>query len=157
MKRDEIVTIDESALDVEWANQPRLALTYGEKLADARHEHETAKARLELIQAELALKVRQNPTEYGLGEKATEAGVSAAIIANETFQRVQRACFDARHKVDVLVAAMTAIDSRKKALENLVQLHVTSYYSEPREPRQGAQYLNERRKDGARVPTRRAD
>jgi len=36
-----------------------------------------------------------------------------------------------RHAADVLQAAVTALDHRKKALENLVYLHGQNYFSEP--------------------------
>ena len=58
--------------------------------------------------------------------------IGKAIILAEEYQYAQKLVFIAKHRVDVLSGAVTALDHRKKALENLVDLHGRNYFSTPR-------------------------
>ncbi len=124
---------DPNRLDEEWVGQPRLRFRYGQELAEARRTLAQAKAELDVVEAELSLRVRAKPDEYDL-EKVTEAVVSATVEVQPKRKRARQAVVDAQHEVDVLDAAVSAIDHRKKALEDLVQLHLAGYFATPRAP-----------------------
>ncbi len=124
------VAIDEFSLDKEWVGQPVLYDKYARKLANARRELEEAKNRLEVVKAEQSLEIRARHGE----KKPTEAAIATLVTASSVVKDASQAVVEARHAVDVLTAATTALDHRKKALENLVQLHLSGYYANPKAP-----------------------
>lgn len=127
------ISVDENALDREWVGQPRLFFRYAAKLADARRDSEQAKTEVELVKAELELAIRSSPEKFELA-KITEAAVTATVLSQGEYGRVRQASLDAKHTVDVLEAAVTALEHRKRALEGLVQLRLANYYSSPKAP-----------------------
>lgn len=63
--------------------------------------------------------------------KITETTVKNAVTSDREVQKARSAIIEAKHEVDVLSAAVSALDQRKRALENLVTLHGQSYFSTP--------------------------
>mgnify|MGYP001558692441 CR=1 FL=1 len=126
----EILSIDQNLLDKEWLNQPRFFFQYARQLADARQAYEEAKANLKFEAAEADQKVRLRAAK--MGQKVTEAVVSASVLRRHDYQDAEQAVFTAKHNMDMLDAAVEALRHRKDALENLVRLHGQNYFSEPR-------------------------
>lgn len=144
------VRADPDRLDEQWVSQPRLRWRWSRELADARELLNRAKADLEVCEAELKLTIRDNPDRFGL-KKATEASVEETCRTQEEWQGAKRSVVEAQHEVDVLAAAVAAVDDRKEALENLVRLRLADYYGEPRAP-EGAR---ERLEEAGRATVRR--
>lgn len=124
-------TPDRDALDEEWVRQPELYHQYAVDLADARLDLEEKKNKLEVIRAELDKDIRTSPEDYEL-QKITETAISATILTQSRYTKGLERVNKARHRVDVLTAAVTALDHKKKALENLVYLHGQDYFSSPK-------------------------
>ena len=131
---EEEISIDPDALDVEWLNQPKLFLKYAELTSDARMEVDKAKERFELVKAELDRDIRLSPEKFNI-EKITESVISNTTILQKPYQETSDNYIKTKHKADILLSAVKAFDQRKKALENLVQLHGQSYFAGPKEPR----------------------
>ena len=150
MSRDieSILRPDKDRLDEEWVEQPGLRRQYGVELADAKREVSRMKAELELTAAELDNEIRESPESFGLS-KITEAAIKAAIPGNPRYKKVREKFIAAEHLVDVLMATVSAIEHRKRALEDLVKLWLGDYYSTPIAP-EGA-------KDRMREIERQAD
>ncbi len=148
MKEPDIFDLDKDALDEEWIAQPRLYHEHAEKLADARTEWERNKSNLEVVEAELDKDIRLNPSKYEL-EKITEPVVEKTIALQSRHQKAKRATTDAKHKVDLIQAVVDALDHRKKALENLVQLRLANYFSEPRVKGEAGRAMKEAEEDKA--------
>lgn len=129
--RRSVTVIDRDKLDEEWLGQAETFEKYARRLADARNEQSILKAEFELRIAELTAAVRINPSRFGL-VKVTESGIEQAVILLKEYQEAQRAMIDASHKVDLLKAVVDAMEHRKRALENLVDLFKASYFSDPR-------------------------
>ena len=127
------ISVDPNALDSQWVEQPRMYFRYAAELADARRDLDMAKADLDLTDAELDLSIRQSPGDYGL-DKITEAAIKATIPSQQTHIDGHGKILEKKHDVDVLGAAVSALDHRRKALENLVQLQLANYYSAPKAP-----------------------
>lgn len=145
--------IDLNELEVEWRNQPRLFHDYATAKSDAEKEvSETkaewdvttaeAKEELDLVTAELDASIREKPSDYGL-EKLTEPLIKATVLRQEEYQAAQKkltevkykaavALAEARHKADILEAAVKALDQRKIALGKEVDLWLGGYFSTPR-------------------------
>lgn len=129
--------IDQFRLNEEWIAQPRLYFVYAVKLADARAEHEQAKAKLDLREAELDGEIRADPEAYGI-DKLSNPVVAKAIQTQKDYLDLREAMFKKKKRVEILTAAVNALDHRKKALENLVSLTLANYYAEPRVKEEGA-------------------
>lgn len=128
---DRTFLIDKDRLDEEWLAQPELYYHYAVLQADARQELEEAKSDLELVKAELADSIRTDPADYGI-DKVTVDAVKDAVIQQKEYKDALAYVNEKRHALDVLSAAVVALDHRKKSLENLVYLHGQNYFSTPR-------------------------
>lgn len=135
-RRDDVqdgsfIDIDEMQLHKEWLNQPRLYLQYASKLADATHEFDEAKSQLEVTKSEIDADIRRDPDSYNL-EKVTETSIANTIPMQEPYREATNNLLEAKHRRDVLDAAVTALDHRRKALEKLVDLHLSGYFAAPK-------------------------
>jgi len=126
-----IFNIDRSALDEEWAGQSELFYGCAEQLAHARKEYEFKKSQVDLIRAQTALSIRRDPRPPGI-PRLTDKIIEQLVAIDPKVRRAGRMAAEARHAVDILQAAVTALEHRKRALEGLVSLHGQSYFSTPR-------------------------
>ena len=138
------MTIDESALDVEWLGQPVLTIKYAQLSAQAKMELDRAKMELDIATASLDLEIRKNPEKFGL-PKVTEGAIVSIIAMQESWKKVNEKYFEAKYNQSVMADAMRAISDRKDALENLVRLHGQQYFAGPKVPRDlSAEYLRKK-------------
>lgn len=134
MDYEQDLTIDESALDVEWLQQARLMMQYGRYCSECKLEMDKAKEHLEVTKAELDKDIRANPDSFDL-TKITEGVVSNTIILQPEHQEALDAYLNAKYEFDMALNAVRAIDQKKAALENLVRLHGQQYFAGPSVPR----------------------
>ena len=134
MDYEQDLTIDESALDVEWLQQARLMMQYGRYCSECKLEMDKAKEHLEVTKAELDKDIRANPDSFDL-TKITEGVVSNTIILQPEHQEALDAYLNAKYEFDMALNAVRAIDQKKAALENLVRLHGQQYFAGPNVPR----------------------
>lgn len=128
-----IFSIDQLQLDKEWSKQSKLYFDWAEQLAEARTAYDKQESVFEVVQAELDKKIRAEPEKYV--DKATEASIKNAIILQPEYQDADRILRKKKHDMRVLEAAVTALDHKKKALEKMVDLLLSNYYSDPRPPK----------------------
>lgn len=128
------IRIDETALDIEWLEQPQLMLKYAKELAWRSRTVDEAKERIDVVRAEVDRKIRAYPEKYGL-EKITEAVVQNTILLQPEYKDALKEYNDERYEYDITRAAVRAFEQRKDALENLVRLHGQQYFAGPRMPR----------------------
>lgn len=128
------ITIDETALDLEWLEQPRLVMKYGKISANAEREYDKTKVALDMVRAELDRKIRTKPDKYGI-EKITESVIMNTITGCDEYQQAFEEFLDAKYEYNASRTALTAVIQRKDALENLVRLHGQQYFAGPRIPR----------------------
>lgn len=134
MKDNDFVQIDENRLDYEWVRQPGLYHEWALKVAEAKERHAQAKVELDLVRAELDHEIRTHPSRYNL-EKVTETVVETTTIRQKEYQVALAVMNKAKYEMDVFQAAVEALDHKKKALENLVSLRLSDYFSEPKAPK----------------------
>lgn len=128
------IEIDQSALDVEWLEQPRLMFKYAKMCAEAKRNLDLTKERLDVIRAEVDRKVRSDPKEYGI-TKITESGVANTILTVPEYQAASRDLIEAKYEFEMARAAVSSVEQRKDSLENLVRLHGQQYFAGPSIPR----------------------
>lgn len=147
--------INKFALDDEWELQPKLYRHYAEQVADAERDHRLTETALELVEAEVELAIRKDTVSAGL-EKGTEGEIKKAVIVSEKVRQAKRVEINARHKVDVLKAAVRTLEHRKAALEETCRLFLAEYFSRPRAGDVGRE-MEQRKIDQAFKPRRRAN
>lgn len=139
------LTIDELNLHKQWAEQPDLAQKWGEELADARLDYDNAKSNVEVVSADLELRIRNAPETFGI-PKVTEGAVKATIVTQPEYKKAVRKQNELNHKVNVLRAVCGAIEDRKKGLESMVYLFGQQYFAVPKVGREGREYMEETQK-----------
>lgn len=127
----EDVKIDPENLENEWMEQPSLFLYYAEAHADAMHEKDMAKSRLDLCYARMYADIKKNWSNH-FESKPTEPALKEYIYKSSKYQKAERTLIDAVKSANVMLGAKTAFDHRKRALENLVSLRISGFHSEPR-------------------------
>jgi len=134
MNYEDDISIDESALDVEWLRQPELMMKYGREAAQKRKDMDLAKEKLDLIRSKLDKEIRENPESRGL-VKITEAAIQNTILLQPEYQSASNDYISAKYEYEVIMVAVKAMEAKKSALENLVRLHGQQYFAGPKVPR----------------------
>ena len=125
--------LNKHKLDDEWISQPKLYFKHASLLADAKREAAQLKAELEVVEGELKMDIANHPADYGI-EKPTVDAIKACVPTCKRHKNAVQALIDANHKIETLGAVVSALDHRKRALSDLVQLQLSNYWSEPRLP-----------------------
>lgn len=134
MNYEKDIRIDETALDVEWLQQPRLMMQYAQYAVEARMKLDQSKESLDIVRAQLDKEVRTDPKSFGI-EKITEAVVDNTIIIQDVYKQANEELRQAKYEADMAQNAVRAVEQRKDALENLVKLHGQQYFAGPKVPR----------------------
>ncbi len=152
--RLDLFVLDQHNLDVEWVRQAKLFYIHAMRLASARQDHELAKSRREVVEAELDRDIRLQPKKFDL-EKVTEAAVAKAIVLHDRYQLANVEVIRAKYKVDMLEAAVHGLEHKKKGLEKMVDLFLSNYWAEPKGSLQGRDKVKEMQRDAAFSPKKR--
>jgi hypothetical protein len=148
MNYENDITIDDSALDIEWLEQPKLMLKYAQYAAQTSMERDILKERVDVVKAELDAEIRTNPEKFGLA-KITEGAVFNTILVQKEYQQIMKDYLQSKYEADVAKGAVNAFEHRKNALENLVKLFGQQYFAGPKMPRnlsEERQYREEQQK-----------
>jgi hypothetical protein len=121
--------IDPEALDAEWIDHARIAMKYIEQSAIANREASMAEERVKTKRAELTKEAMG--TEYGKNANTLEA----YYRTDTDYQRIKQEWIDAVFVAELLKGAASQMTTRKKSLEQAVQLTGMGYNAMPKEPR----------------------
>jgi hypothetical protein len=129
--------IDETALDIEWLEQPELARKYGEHWAECVRNLTLAEEKVKLVRAELIKQAHEDADEiFGQGVKPTGQMVEAYYRTHKRHKKAKDEWVQAQYEANNAEIAKFEISrTRKSALENLVVLHGQSYFAGPKVPR----------------------
>lgn len=141
--------VNQEELDKEWVQQPHNYYDYAVQLADAKLALEEHKSSLDVVRADCDLHIRANPEEYNL-EKVTEKVVESTILQQEDYSKALKRVQKAKYEVDLLAAAVQALDQKKHALQNLVSLHGQNYFASPQVNETGREVVGDLEKRSAR-------
>jgi hypothetical protein len=125
------LTINPYNLEEECVSQPSLYMDYVLLFAQAVSARDKAKLNLEVVEAETARNVRENPEKYGVIEGArgyTEAGYSSAVSVSKEVQEATLGLIDAQEQVEIFKGAKEAMLDKSRQLTNLTHLY---YYINP--------------------------
>jgi hypothetical protein len=127
--------IDDQALDIEWLEQPSLVLKYHQIQAASRKKVDQLSDELDVLKAQLDREIRSKPESFGIDVKVTEAVVQNTILLDEGYKDLKQDLIDANYEHRMATGAVSAVEHRKPALENLVRLLGQQYYAGPVVPR----------------------
>lgn len=122
------VQIDLNQLHLEWQKQPALYEQWSSAHCDAIAERDTFKIKCDIKHSVLSTDIRNNYEKYGLDKKPTEAQVEALIVSNPEYQKMQYDLAKMNKEVNLLQAARTALEHKKRALESLEKLQMARYF-----------------------------
>lgn len=125
------LAIDKMSLDEEWERQPLLYLKYANDLAEAEINRDNLKDLIDVEKAAVERKIREKPEDYGITGKPTEGAIKAAILGDKEIEKITIEYFEASKEAKLLGSIVKALDHRKKALEKLVDLFLSGYFSRP--------------------------
>ena len=140
------IAIDPEFLEEEWLRQPSLYFKYSDMKRQAAEDQSKAKDKLELWKAQTSLRIRSDPEGFGI-KKATNDSVAEKILVLlsegpmdkediDGFGFNHKKAYDeATYRLNVFGNVLSSLDHKKKALEMLVQLHVSNWFSGPKEPK----------------------
>lgn len=131
MNYKEDIKIDETMLDVECLDQPKIMLRWTEEQAELQREEELAKERLDLLKAELDKDIRSDPDKYEM-DKVTEGAINNTIILNPEVKAATQTYINARFENNVAKGVVKSMDQRKQMLEGLIRLHGQQYFAGPK-------------------------
>jgi hypothetical protein len=137
-----VVQIDEHNLDKECIRLPGDYLKWAHAAAEAKRDADERKARLAVIHADLSKLIRDTPGKYGM-EKVTEAGLAAAVLLQEPYQKAQARLRQANYESDMTQAVVWALEHKKRSLTLLVDLHGMGYFSSPKVTKAGRAAVEE--------------
>lgn len=133
------IKIDPNNLEQEWVEHSSIYLYYAEAHAEAIDTRDRNKQNLELEHSKLDQKYRKTWDSKFPDTKMTEGGIKAVILQDPFYKKALALLNKANHNVNLMSVAKSAFEHKKRALENLVSLRISGFYSAPKAPmnRQG--------------------
>jgi hypothetical protein len=154
LDRDEFLDIDEDRLLEEVLDQPQRVRFAGKAKADAKKALSRVQAQLDLVKAELRLRILKGPEEFALKAKPTKEDIESAITLEPAYQKRLSKLHDAQHEVDVLGVRCNALEHRKSMIEEAVKLVLRDWHSQPnitgKDTREAREAIHELEKNQAR-------
>jgi hypothetical protein len=133
-KRD--VKIDFDNLDLEWVDQAELARKYAEHLKGLKGEVRRLEEKKKTVRSELIDKINRDPDKYTGKERPNAADIEAAYRVDKEYKEVVEELLDAQEEAEYGEWVYNEISfTKKKSLEQLVQLYISQYFAGPSIPR----------------------
>lgn len=113
--------------------QPQLFYEWSNKASKAGTQTTKAKDRLDVIKADVDLRIRRNPKRYGFPEgKPPESAIKATVLKDKKVKRYTKQYFDRLDTEKTLINAMKSFQQRKNMLESLTTLNIQLHFAEPK-------------------------
>ena len=142
--------IDPLDLDEELKWQPSLFMKWNDEYAKASYLYDRSKETLDVLYAQLYDNISAEPEEYGL-ERYTEQALKAAILQLPAYREAKKRMHKARRSMNILAGAKDAMRQKKDALENLVRIFLSGYYSDPKIPFKAKEAFSQKQDEATTV------
>lgn len=126
------VRINKYQLDDELVEQPQRYYNWAKLEAKAADEVALLKDKVEIVKAEVEIRIRKHPTAYDLPDNPKEGLIKAAVIIQPKVKRANKKLLRAMKTHRLLTKAEKSFEHRKKALEGLVSLNMQMHFSTPK-------------------------
>lgn len=138
---EEDLQIDKDSLEECLIEQPELYGKWSKVWAQAVKERDQSKEQLNVTKADLDKQIRKSWDILGFDKKPTDLAITTWICAQQEYRDANFRLIEATYSVNVLEGAKWAFQHRKDALDNLVKLFLSNYYSESKAVGQEAREL----------------
>ena len=131
------IRLDRFELEVEAERQSTIYQYWSDILANAKRDKDTASNELEQLKAEKALHYRLNSKEMKNNDgdtitlKVTEPTVAAMVDTDPDIIAKKEELAQLKYRVSKLEGRLTALDHKKRMIDNLRHLYISGYYSKP--------------------------
>jgi len=141
------VEIDVDALDIEWLDQPRLAIKWGKEVSRLRRKVAQLEEKKKVERSELIREANEDPQGCCQKDKPNAADIEAYYRSSTAYQKAVDELLDAQYELSMAEIAYNEISwTRRMALENLVKLYGQQYFAGPRAPRDlGKEWENKKK------------
>jgi SMC interacting uncharacterized protein involved in chromosome segregation len=125
----DLLSIDEHKLDRECIQLPSQYRQAAFQAAQTLIDIDELKAQLRVSEAELHQQIRSTPGKFGL-DKVTEGSINEVTLLNPKIMALEKRIRDLDKKYAMEKILVSAMDYKKRALTNLVDLHVAGWHAE---------------------------
>lgn len=139
---ESVVQLNEHQLDKECVKLPTDFLKWANRAADLRQDLDELKAQMEVVEADLAKRIRDTPGKFGL-EKVTDKACEALILLQPDYQEKLSEFNEAKHQLALAEAVVSALEIKKRTLTLLVDLHGMGYFAAPKLSKQGQETVRD--------------
>lgn len=124
--------IDDLSLDQETMDQPTLYMKYAELANEASQEYSDTKDYYSVRKAEIEMEIRTGVRDTGLNKaKPTEGDIKSCIESDPELHALKKEVNQKKRDYDDLNSAVSAFDSRKHSIANVIKLIDMGYKSDP--------------------------
>jgi len=121
--------INKLRLDEELQEIAELLEEYGELHASEVKKRDKQKLKIEVLEAQLTSDLAKDWDKHGFAKAPTGDQTKAFIKINEEYQRESEKLIDISAQVGYYNATLTAVQAKRSALGNMVQLFLTGYWA----------------------------
>lgn len=126
----ERLPLDRLELEKECCGQAIVYDEIGSWAAEIKGRAKTAKEHISFVEAELHLRIRQDPESFALPLKPTVDAVKAVITVHKDYQIAVSDYIEADRFANEVAVLLASAEQRKSGLRDLVRLYVNNYYSQ---------------------------
>jgi hypothetical protein len=138
-----IIHINEHELDKECVRLPAQFHQAAWQAGETARDIEEVRAELHVKQAEVNLAIRNSPPDkFGL-DKFSEASIKEIACMDPKIRALEKKIRDLEYKHAMEKVLVTAMDYKKRALSNLVDLHAAGWFAQVRPSGAGKQTLDQ--------------
>jgi regulator of replication initiation timing len=137
---EDILQIDEHRLDRECIKLPVQYRQAAYQAAETSKDIDEAKAELKVAEASIHLKIRNTPGQFNL-EKVTESAIDEVTSLNPKIILLEKKIRELEQKQAMEKILVSAIDYKKRSLNNLVELYAAGWHAQVRPSEEGRQAL----------------
>lgn len=142
------LSINKYKLDEECLSHSSLYFRYAEASITAKSEVSKADDNLKLVTAERNIAIRKAYT--AAGAKFTEAVIASELEKDAKVLEAKEKLRDAQEVYAKLQVAVSAMESRRSQLDNLVKLYCAGYFSTPTASNETRKNVNEQTANAVR-------
>lgn len=135
-------TIEDSNLMAEWFRHADKFQEIAQDIPTARKLVSEAEAALKVAMAEAAKEIRKNPADFDI-TKGTEKEIEAEVILHPKVTKARGQLIAAEYSLDIHNTAVSIMETRRRTLENAVELHGMNYFGQPKASEQAREKLND--------------
>lgn len=137
---ESIVHINEHELDKECVKLPSQYRQAAWNAAELNRDVDELKAEIKVKEAEFSLKVRSDPSKFGL-EKLTEGTLNDLTAVHPEINKLRFKIRKLEHESALMRTLCSALDMKKRSLTNLVELHSAGYHADVKASERGREAL----------------